>query len=294
MIKDLARSIMPPVLWALLRRIKIRPESREYRIGDFTIALPAGHLLPEYQKTHTKYDQFLPFLASHLDEGIVIDVGANCGDTLAAMASANSGLAYICIEADEAYFRFLEENTRRLKETKNYLCVTLVNLLAGSEVVDVALTGSGGTKKAVVGQGGLQAKRLDEIVDPALYGQVKLVKIDVDGFDYDVINSASRLLDSVGPMIYFETNFSDQKQRDGYSSTVQSMLDSGYQDWTFFDNFGGVVLRTNSARHVFGLLDYLWSQVSGETTLAIAYFDVLAVQQKDSALVDAVLADYAK
>ena len=36
-----------------------------YSYKDFSIKLPSNHLLPEYQKTHPKYDRFLPHLAKY-------------------------------------------------------------------------------------------------------------------------------------------------------------------------------------------------------------------------------------
>jgi len=54
-----------------------------YKIGRFLIRLPHDHLLPVYQARFPQYDRFLPHLAGFLPKKlIVIDLGANCADTL--------------------------------------------------------------------------------------------------------------------------------------------------------------------------------------------------------------------
>ena len=54
--------------------------------AGYQLCLPKDHLLPHYQREHRLYDRFLPFVARALPAGTAaIDVGANCGDTLAAM-----------------------------------------------------------------------------------------------------------------------------------------------------------------------------------------------------------------
>ena len=65
----------------------------EYKYNDFSILLPADHMLPLYQKVHKKYDKFLPHLVKYIKNySTIIDVGANCGDTLAGMVDANKNI----------------------------------------------------------------------------------------------------------------------------------------------------------------------------------------------------------
>ena len=77
---------------ARLRKVKaLLHLDTEYRFADFSIVLPADHALPIYQKAHRLYDRFLPHLSKYIESGsTVIDVGANCGDTVAAMFAARS------------------------------------------------------------------------------------------------------------------------------------------------------------------------------------------------------------
>ena len=84
----------------------------KYKINDVKLWLPPEHLLPFYQAKFPLYDRFLPFLAYELPaKSIVIDVGANVGDTSVPLFYANPSLIFMCIEPDDYYFKFLCKNT---------------------------------------------------------------------------------------------------------------------------------------------------------------------------------------
>jgi FkbM family methyltransferase len=266
----------------------------EHAYGEFSITLPADHMLPVYQKQHRRYDRFLPRLAKYIDHGAtIIDVGANCGDSLAAMVEQNAKSTYVCIEPDAVFFEYLALNIRRIKAAVPGVDVRAIKSLVGKNITLVALEGVGGTKHAVAGQGNHQAETLDEIVR-ALIGtsRVSLIKSDVDGFDYDVIDSAEELIASNGPMIFFECYVTSLQQKEGFESTLNWLQSIGYKDWTAFDNFGEVILRTADAADILQLIDYVWKQSSGGASRTIYYLDFLAGMGSDRQLIDAAVRSY--
>jgi FkbM family methyltransferase len=193
-----------------IRKVKIALNiNTEYQYTSFSIALPADHLLPSYQKQNNLYDRFLPHLSKYLEpKSTVIDVGANCGDTLAAMYDANKNLTYICIEPDGAFFGFLQKNVSRIKAIDRNASILTIRSLVGKNVTGVLLEGSGGTKKAIVGdsKNSISSQSLDHILSLSKATNISLIKSDVDGFDYDVIDSADSV-DSVlslgAPIIFY-------------------------------------------------------------------------------------------
>lgn len=94
------------------------------------------------------------------------------------------------------------------------------------------------------------------------------------------------------PIIFFECEYDFEYQKSGYSKTLKSLESAGYCDWTVFDNFGEVVIRTNDIGIITQLMNYVWQQNIGQATRTIHYFDILTVQQNDSALIDKVLSEY--
>lgn len=260
---------------------------------DFFIHLPAYHRLPIYQRNHPKYDRFLPHLIKNIEGNCcVIDVGANCGDTLAGMANENAKIQYVCIEPDQNFHALLLSNVENIKGAYPNFNVICKKYLVGKSFTNVSLDGVGGTKHAVVGAGTLVAKPLDKILDEINVAPVRLLKSDVDGFDYDVIDSARELLISQHPMIFFECQNDFDYQKKGFEETISWLHFIGYTDWVLFDNFGEVVLRTDRIDQIYQLLEYVWRQNEKLTTRTIYYFDILAAASKDRNFIDAALKIY--
>jgi FkbM family methyltransferase len=260
----------------------------------FSIYIPANHLLPTYQKLHRKYDKFLPHLVKQLDSSdTVIDVGANVGDTLAGMVEQNEKLDYICIEADDFFFENLIRNIAIIRQSKSDLKVRAVKALVGNDLSGVSLNGSGGTKRAVMNpEGRLKSRSLDELVSDASIAKVRLVKSDVDGYDYDVLDSSENFIREHKPIIFFECHCEFEYQKIGYERSLKSLENMGYCDWTVFDNFGEIIVRTRSLDTVIQLLQYVWNQNTGNATRTIYYYDVLVIQDSDAELIDRVLSNY--
>jgi len=287
----------PGIYYKLLRKIrrKVRSFSRipiRYTYENFSINLPSYHLLPTYQDAHPKYDRFLPLLAEYiLEMEVVVDVGANVGDTLAGMAEKNSKAKYICIEPDNHFFYCLERNVEIIRASLKHLNVRLVKELIGKNISGVTLCGDGGTKYAVIENNGrIKSVQLDEILSDEI--DVRLIKSDVDGFDYDVLDSSTATIEKHKPMLFFECQCDFDYQKASYAKTLEGLQLSGYRDWVVFDNYGEMILRTSSAGVVLQLMDYSWRQRIGKTAQTIPYYDILTVQSNETAVIDEVLKRY--
>ena len=281
----------------IVRRLKreIRQLSKLpilYHYKDFSIKLPSNHLLPEHYKTHPKYDRFLPHLAKYAAVAdTIVDIGANVGDTLASMAEKNPTSNYICIEPDDSFYKLLVENIGRIKTSITGLKIQTIKALVGKNISNVSLDGNGGTKHAVIdNEGEIKSLPLDEMIPNAL--NVRILKSDVDGFDYDVLDSSMAIIEAHKPIIFFECQYDFEYQKVGYSKTIKKLKSIGYCDWTVFDNFGEVVVRTNDISVLSQLMNYVWQQNVGNATRTIHYFDILSAQKTDSSLIDKVFSEY--
>ena len=141
--------------WYLRLFLTFMGMKRNYKIDKLLIKINYAHRLPDYQILFPYYDRFLPHFVKYLPEDkVIIDVGANIGDTLAGMASNNDLLNYICIEADYGFFKELQKNVDYLKKQSSKLKITIINQFVGLEINNVSMSGSGGSKKAILGGGG--------------------------------------------------------------------------------------------------------------------------------------------
>ena len=274
-----------------------------YVIGRHEIQLPSQHLLPSYQASHPRYDRFLPQLARVLPQGsAVIDVGANCGDTLAAMASESPSIHYICIEADLGFFELLQANISSIKEASPGLKADAICALVGAKLDYAVMEGSGGTKKASAANEeshALKSESLDSIVLQALGENevISLLKTDTDGWDSDVITSALGVINSHLPLLFFECQHANVNELDGLRQVIDYLSNIGYDSWFVFDNYGDFLLEANDPEVLKSLLAYVDRQNSGLATRTFYYVDVLAATPEQRALacsaVDAYVSEIA-
>jgi FkbM family methyltransferase len=272
---------------------------KNYLIGRFTIDLPIDHMLPSYQLAHPKYDRFLPCLARFLPtDSVVIDVGANVGDTLAGMASCNPNLDYFCIEADEDFYSLLTSNIELIKELEPDLkAFTSCNLI-GREIDNAILEGCGGTKRAVESSNissSIRSIEFDDFISSSMPKDkiISLLKIDTDGWDYDVINSALETVKQYLPLIFFECQYSEDYQLHKYIETIDTLASLGYDSWFIFDNFGELILETNNKETITQLANYINNQTNGKSTRTIYYMDVLAATDGNREIAVAALNNHA-
>lgn len=258
--------------------------------------MPKDHRLGEYKKRHRLYDQFLPHLAKYLPSGaVVVDVGANVGDTLAAMYSANPVLNFICVEPDDEFFSLLESNAERIRTLDEKVSIDLIKALVGASKEAVLLQGSGGTKNAVISAESptsMTRRALDDLSGPIREKEVFLIKSDVDGYDYDVIESGLELIKNSQPILFFECQFDHEFQKDSYERLLENLFSRGYESFTVFDNFGEIIIRTKQTSDVIQLFNYLWRQNSKRTSRTLYYYDILISKPKHSELVAACVTDY--
>jgi FkbM family methyltransferase len=275
--------------------------SRKYNYPKFQIILPSNHKLPTYQIKYKNYDKFLPHLAKYLKPNdLIVDIGANCGDTLAAMASENIHLQYVCIEPDNTFYTYLEKNISILKKF-GALNIIPIKALIGKDISNVVLTGEGGTKNATSDikktspELLLRSRSLDSIFESELQEKekfLKLIKSDVDGFDYDVLNSAEDTIKKNNPILFFECQCDNENQKKNYFDAIEKLISMGYRNYWIFDNFGELLLHSVELENIKMLVEYVWRQRQFSSKRTIYYFDILCCTNDNINLVTTITNDY--
>lgn len=280
----------------------IAAEERGYRCGRFDIELTPGHKLPEYRRAHPLYDRFLPVLASALPAGThVVDVGANVGDTYASMISENPRLHFHCFEPDPEFFKALSRNVAKIQleaPVQPEFRPDLVNAYVGAGgAIQGALVSRNGSAsiKLDAGSENINLIPLDVYLDEHRRvldsAPLILIKSDVDGFDFGVINSLGKYLLRDDLLLYFECQCQEIFQLEEFTRLIQNLERQG---WVFsvFDNFGNVMLIDTDAATVNGLLRYIWRQQVGQASRTVWYLDVLARGKDGTAWVTQTLWQY--
>jgi FkbM family methyltransferase len=255
--------------------------SRKVRLPNgLTILTPPGHRLKEYQEVHPRYDRFLGELAAVLPpESVVIDIGANVGDSVALMGSSNPNLKILCVEPDAFFLRYLAKNVKRLLRSGFRGTIEVVQSFAGTSKTG-CLVGDATTKvfESVDGGPPLPFSTLKELATLALgvfkSPRIELIKIDVDGYDWEVLDSGMDFVAQDNPLIFFEALCLDRKGLTGLAATVEN-LSALHYSFALFDNFGNFVIESNEHRVINQLVSYTFSPHLA-SSIPINYFDVLA------------------
>ena len=243
------------------------------------LRIPTSHPLPLYLSKHPEYDRILgrlgEFVRARHGNLRAIDVGANIGDSIAAMRGDSSDVI-VAIEANPGYFQYLESNWGDTQGVDLYgLYCTAHDASGKYEVHEYS-----GTACITESAGGQQmnARSLDSIVEEhAGCRPVNLIKIDTDGHDHEVIAGAVKTIKEHKPAVLFECEaFSDAKYVEYIMGSIKLFKDAGYGQMLVYDNYGYLVKRQDLSDQD-GLKALLFYQLID----GVRYYDLLMMGQED-------------
>lgn len=203
--------------------------------------------------------------------GILIDVGANVGAFLLPLACAVRGLDVIAIEANPDAIDRLNRNlvANRIGN------VRIVAAAAGPEAGEMKMQvpadasadlGSGSLVASAVRSGSYREitvpiRTLDEISD-GLGQPVSLIKIDVQGFEVEVLNGAKEIISRDRPVLVFEhedINFSSEKEASIAKLALKEILDDmSYVSCYVARNESGLMIEVDWGKSLNGDVIAWW------------------------------------
>jgi FkbM family methyltransferase len=196
--------------------------------------------------------EMVDFFKKFIKKGdLVIDIGANTGDTtvLMGLAAGKSGLA-LGFEPNPLVYKILEKNASLNKDKHNIIlfpCAISVKEEEFYYISSEASFANGGispTRDSIHGkyvypekikgvnlQGLLEEKYSDEVKN------LSFIKIDTEGYDKEIIKSISDLIDKYKPMIAAESfKYSTREEKMELYNVIQQ---HGYEIYYFQDFFIG-------------------------------------------------------
>ena len=236
----------------LFRKIRILFKiDQKILIDKHELILPPEHLLSIHNYLYPKYDKFISKLVINIkrDES-VIDIGANIGDTLIRLINANSEPKYYSIEADEYFFEYLKKNKKKIKlNTQDR--ITLIKELVGIDLIGNLSSTTPGTKSLVESSEGFKTKKLDDIIIEYNIKNIALIKVDVDGYDYNVLLSGMDHIIKFKPILFFEYMSLNGL---GYIDLVNKLFEIGYKDWSALNNYGEIIFENKDYTDILSLI----------------------------------------
>jgi FkbM family methyltransferase len=252
----------------------------DYRIGDYVITLPPDHLLPKYQAMHRLYDRFPLVLGQMKYDGWIVDIGANIGDTLAALASFNPK-QIICIEPDAEWFEQLEDTARNVRRNGSRIVCVQSAVGPHGERADFERTSSSTAHLKQSASGERDLKSLDSIVLPIIADcELALLKCDIDGFDAIALDSGRNVITNHLPLLYVEAEIHDRLQLEAWERTIFWLKQAGYDRFVALDNFGLPLLRRADTESIIDCLRYTLNMNCSASTRTSWYFDLFATTDR--------------
>ena len=234
------------LFWRVIQKIVIflfRDPSTYCIINVKRLKMPMSHAAPDYLVTFKHYDKLPTRISQFLDECgqdlVCIDVGANVGDSISSFDhSGNTDYRFLGVEPNPKFFSYLESNYA------NDHRVTLVNEICAEEnkVINASFTEIKGTANINENLNGSQfvQRNLDTIIDDNKeFSQQDVIKIDTDGFDFDVIKGCKKVLSKHQPIVLFELyTIHNSEYAAQCEEVMQISNQANYSQVLVYDNYG--------------------------------------------------------
>lgn len=267
------------------------PERRVVRnVQGVQLAMPWAHRLPDFARV-SPYGQNLVAFSQELGHAcdgplVVIDVGANIGDS-AVQISAATDAVVVCVEADDQIVPYLRENTAG---SDNFIVVEAFLVPTTEHQSSVRPVRSPGmTKYASVEESAPQgpplvsARMLREAIPQT--ENLRLVKSDTDGFDVALIPALAQAWSDKSPALFFEYDlYASRLEGNDPLAVWDALADLGYDEVGIWCNLGYPVGRSRVSR-----MRETSVALERHHNDAVPYWDV-AVAHRDDAAARAALA----
>jgi FkbM family methyltransferase len=197
---------------------------------------PAESLIGNSIQRGLAWDEVVYAIVQELpeDSPLVCDVGSNIGASLMQIVAARPRARVLAFEASERFRPLLERNVK----LAGLKAVEVIPLLLGRTSGTVALHNNGTSASLVSaaydgheprGTQMAQMTTLDEVLRSR--GPVHFIKIDTDGFDFEVLRGAEQVLKRDRPVLFFELAAYLSKNVEAEIAWLQ---DLGYRRLTCF------------------------------------------------------------
>jgi FkbM family methyltransferase len=265
-------------------RVAFRRE-QGHQIGGHDVVLPPSHDLPFYQRRDPTYDSYaipvLAHLAASTSRMLVVDLGANVGDTAVAALSAADNIDVVAVEGDDSFLSYLRRNVEEFGDR----CRVVAGFVGpiGAAPVVFSRDGSTGGFQPVTREAAVQ---VTDWVSPSellagteSYDHI-VWKSDIDGYDIHLLVDNWTEIESRCETIWFEYDPVSTLGDKGDIERLIDLLADGGRKVVVFDNLGRELVRLESgqalATGMASLTRWLHEQRYGH--VVVPYVDVWALR----------------
>ena len=288
------KSVVEPIIL----EPEINPD-REYLIGNFKIILRSSHVLDLYQNKYPLYDKFLPIICENLS-GLIIDVGANIGDSSVFIFSKNTKSFIVGVEPDEEFSIECLLNINLNNLSNRFLLIKkFISTKSGKFIVEKNESKSTGSILLDLDNefediNTISFAEMMDLIPDNKKETFDMLKIDTDGFDWDILNSFSDYAKNsllLPKYIFFEmqtfinnegyNNLNREQISNDYLKSIEKIYKIGYTNFNIFDNFGTLIKTTKQINDIIEISDYIKNSQIHNNHSTIFHLDILAFKDAD-------------
>lgn len=224
----------------LLRRYETSTKPVKANLHGFDVNLNPGNTYPFIVQDFPQFNAPLVELAhqAFLCKGekiCLLDIGAATGDTVLLLKQRcpEHIAKFICVDGDQEFLGLLRANMAQFDDVE-----IVEAILARQQMQIPTLVKHHKGTAAAIGAGFTTANSLDSI-SKVQRSCVDVVKIDVDGFDGEVLSGATNLLMAHQPVVIFEWHPKLLKDvRNDPLAAFEALASCGYERYLWFNNIG--------------------------------------------------------
>jgi hypothetical protein len=271
-------------------------EYQEYKVGNYILKLPKGHLLPVYQNNGTLYDKgYIPIIQEiykAFPDGYFIDIGANCGDT-AALVKSITDAPVISVEGSTIFLPYLYQNVKMLPGKTLIVDKFLFLPELDSENLSYIEGTTTGHFEKTQTQSIISNKVYLENLISSIKKPINIFKSDTDGFDLLIVDNYIKQFHKLESIIFMELN-------PNYNLTSEQEVASKLKSWEkygfsliIFDNFG--VPLTFIDNYYAAILTDLLRSVKLSTKynrISVYYYDIWLFPKNKKFIFDTIKEGY--
>lgn len=211
------------------------------------LTIPLSSDLPYFMDHGGDYATNVGRLAKALNEAgaepVVIDVGANVGDTAHILLAHVPGTRVLCVEADEGYYGNLVSNVGALLDVTPVLAL----ISDGTDSTGLATTRIRGTAQVNRSDAAATAVRAMTVTELVRrhpdFARASLLKTDTDGYDFVILTGALEWIAVARPVVFLEYDPARAEQAAGPgspsgSAALAALAELGYGPTVVWDNCG--------------------------------------------------------
>ncbi len=269
----------------LHRRLRVALHREQHHtVSGLPLVLPPEHDLPFYQRRDSTYDAYAEHvvagLAARAERLLVIDIGANVGDTAVTCLGAGPNIDVIAVEGLPAFVSYLRRNTAAYGDRCRVVDAFL-GPIAGLTDRGFVTTGSSTGRFASTSEEGTPVEAFvspQELLATAdQYDQV-IWKSDIDGLDIHVLVEHWAVIDKGADTLWFEFDPASTLGDRADTGRLIELLAASGRRVAAYDNLGRQMVTLEPGDSVGSGLTSLvgWLHEQREGHVVVPYLDLWA------------------